>query len=127
MKDSNYLKELNARKIWHPMAHPAAMQANPPKIITKAAGVRITDIDGHEVIDGVAGLWNVNLGFSCQPIKDAITAQMDQLPFYSAFGGTSNDAAIELSDVLASTADLPAPGRTSPPDESQGVILMLER
>lgn len=101
MKDSNYLKELNARKVWHPMAHPAAMLANPPRIITSATGVRITDIDGHSAIDAVGGLWNVNLGFSCQPIKDAITAQLEQLPYYSIFGGTSHDAAIELSDVLA--------------------------
>ena len=100
MKDSNFLKEMNARKLWHPMAHPAHMQANPPTIITEAKGARITDIDGHEVIDAVGGLWNVNLGFSCQPVKDAIAAQLDRLPYYSTFGGTTNDVIIELSDVL---------------------------
>ncbi len=83
MKDSNYLKEMNARSLWHPMAHPADSLANPPTIVTGAKGVRITDVDGHEVVDGVGGLWNVNLGFSCQPIKDAIAAQLDRLPYYS--------------------------------------------
>ena len=47
MKDSNFLKEKNARNLWHPMAHPGDMQANPPTIITEAHGTRIMDIDGH--------------------------------------------------------------------------------
>ncbi|MHA6268195.1 aminotransferase class III-fold pyridoxal phosphate-dependent enzyme [Aliiroseovarius sp. CAU 1755] len=100
MKDSNFLKEKNARSLWHPMTHPADSLANPPTIVTGAQGVRITDVDGHEVVDGVGGLWNVNLGFSCQPIKDAITAQLDQLPYYSTFRGTTNDKVIELSEML---------------------------
>lgn len=100
MKDSNFLKEKNARSLWHPMTHPADSLANPPTIVTGAQGVRITDVDGHEVVDGVGGLWNVNLGFSCQPIKDAIAAQLDQLPYYSTFRGTTNDKVIELSEML---------------------------
>lgn len=100
MKDSNFLKEMNARSVWHPMAHPADSLANPPTIVTGASGVRITDVDGHEVVDGVGGLWNVNLGFSCQPIKDAIAAQLDQLPYYSIFRGTTNDAVIQLAEEL---------------------------
>lgn len=100
MKDSNFLKEKNARSIWHPMAHPADSQKNPPTIVTSAQGVCITDVDGHEVVDAVGGLWNVNLGFSCQPVKDAISAQLDVLPYYSTFRGTSNDQVIELSEEL---------------------------
>ena len=101
MKDSNFLKENNARHLWHPMAHPADSLKNPPKIITGASGVKIRDVDGHEVIDAVGGLWNVNLGFSCAPVKEAIAAQLDQLPYYSTFRGTTNDAVIELSYELA--------------------------
>lgn len=100
MKDSNFLKEKNAKSLWHPMAHPADSLANPPTIVTGAQGVRITDVDGHEVVDGVGGLWNVNLGFSCAPVKEAIAQQLDVLPYYSIFRGTSNDKVIELSEVL---------------------------
>jgi adenosylmethionine-8-amino-7-oxononanoate aminotransferase len=97
MKDSNFLKENNGRQFWHPMTSPQDSLAHPPKIIIGATGVRLTDIDGHEVIDGVGGLWNVNLGYSCQPVKDAIATQLDRLPYYSTFRGASNDAAIELA------------------------------
>ncbi len=100
MKSANFLKENNARSFWHPMAHPADSQANPPTIVTGGSGVRIRDVDGHEVVDGVGGLWNVNLGFSCEPVKRAIADQLDRLPYYSTFRGTTNDAVIELSEEL---------------------------
>jgi putrescine aminotransferase len=101
MKDSNFLKEHNGRLMWHPMTSPQDSLDHPPKIITESNGVTITDIDGHTVVDGVGGLWNVNLGYSCQPVKDAIAAQLVHLPYYSTFRGTSNDVAIELSYVLS--------------------------
>ena len=100
MKDENYLKANNARSLWHPMTSPSDSLKNAPTIVTEAHGVRIRDIDGHEVVDGVGGLWNVNLGYSCQPIKDAIAAQLDRLPYYSIFRGTSNDCVIELAEEL---------------------------
>ncbi|RYG90305.1 aminotransferase class III-fold pyridoxal phosphate-dependent enzyme [Loktanella sp. IMCC34160] len=101
MKDSNFLKEMNARSLWHPMAHPADSMANPPDIIVGAEGVEIIDVDGHRMVDAVGGLWNVNLGYSCAPVKEAISAQLDRLPYYSIFRGTSNDNVIELSEMLA--------------------------
>ncbi len=101
MKDSNFLKENNARHFWHPMTSPAHSRAHQPKILTGGHGVFVRDIDGHEVVDAVGGLWNVNLGYSCQPVKAAIAAQLDALPYYSTFRGTTNDAAIELSYELA--------------------------
>ena len=100
MKTANFLKENNARSLWHPMAHPAEARANPPTIVTAGRGVRIRDVDGHEVVDGVGGLWNVNLGFSCEPVKQAIADQLDRLPYYSTFRGTTNDTVIELSEEL---------------------------
>ncbi len=101
MRDSNFLKEQNARQFWQPMAHPAESQADPPIIITGGEGVRVRDIDGHETVDGVGGLWNVNLGYSCDPVKTAIARQLDLLPYYSTFRGTSNDKVIELAHELS--------------------------
>jgi hypothetical protein len=100
MKDDNFLKANNARSLWHPMTAPSDSHKNPPVIVTKASGVRIRDIDGHETVDAVGGLWNVNLGYSAQTVKDAIAAQLDQLPYYSTFRGTSNDQVIELAEEL---------------------------
>lgn len=100
MKDSNFLNENNARHMWHPMGHPGALQNNPPRIISSAQESSITDMDGKTVVDGVGGLWCVNVGYSCEPIKKAIADQLQVLPYYSAFAGTSNEPAIELSYEL---------------------------
>ena len=97
MKDMNFLKENNARQLWHPMGHPGDAQVNPPKIIAKAEGAQITDIDGHQVVDAVGGLWCVNLGYSNEPIKEAISSQLHELPYYSAFAGSTNPPAIEAA------------------------------
>ena len=100
MKDSNFLKAHNAEYLWHPMAHPAEMKAKPPAIITGGTGCVIRDVDGAELIDAVGGLWNVNLGYSCDVVKQAISDQLNELPYYSIFRGTTNDKAIELSEML---------------------------
>jgi adenosylmethionine-8-amino-7-oxononanoate aminotransferase len=101
MRETNFLIENNARHMWHPMAHPAEMQANPPHIVQAAKGVEVTDVEGKTLLDAVGGLWNVNLGYSCEPVKQAIRDQLDALPYYSTFRGTSTDTAIELSYELA--------------------------
>ncbi|MFN3208797.1 MAG: aminotransferase class III-fold pyridoxal phosphate-dependent enzyme [Roseovarius sp.] len=97
MKDDNFLREMNARHLWHPMGHPGEQQRNAPTIIKSAEGVEITDIDGHRVVDAVGGLWCTNLGYSNDAIKQAISDQLWQLPYYSAFAGTTNPPAIEAS------------------------------
>ena len=101
MTNKDFIKAENAQHWWHPMGHPAALRAQQPRVISEAEGVNIRDIDGNWMIDGVGGLWNVNLGYSCDPIKQAITEQLTKMPYYSGFAGTSNEPAIELSHELA--------------------------
>lgn len=82
---------------WQPMTNPAEALHTPPVLMVRGEGVHVEDARGHRTIDGVAGLWCVNLGYSCQSIKDAISRQLDTLPFYNSFRGTSHDRAVELS------------------------------
>jgi len=100
MKDNNFIKENNAKHMWHPMGHPADSLAHPPTVITSAKDSSITDIDGNTVVDAVGGLWCVNLGYSNDVVKEAISKQLYDLPYYSAFSGTSNPAAIEASYLV---------------------------
>ena len=94
------LKDENARHLWHPMAHPKAMQTNKPDIISKGEGCWIWDVDGHKMLDGIGGLWSSNLGHSNKRVRDAIVAQLDELPFFNVFRGTTHPRAIELSSRL---------------------------
>ena len=95
--DTERLKRDNAQFLFHPMAHPRAMQQSRPDIIARGEGCWIWDVDGHKMFDGVAGLWSSNLGHSNQRVRDAIVAQLDELPFYNTFRGTTHPRAIELS------------------------------
>jgi putrescine---pyruvate transaminase len=94
------LKQDNAQYLWHPMAHPQAMQKHKPDIISRGEGCWIWDVDGHKMIDGVAGLWSSNLGHSNRRVRDAIMRQLDELPYYNTFRGTTHPRAIELSRRL---------------------------
>ena len=100
MKDDNYIRGNNAKHLWHPMGHPATSLEHPPTVITSAAQSSITDMDGHSTIDAVGGLWCVNLGYSNDVVKEAIAKQLYELPYYSAFAGTTNAAAIEASHMV---------------------------
>jgi putrescine aminotransferase len=100
MPDVELVRAHNAIHLWHPMAHPAEMRASPPIVLARAEGVTLEDVDGHQSLDAVGGLWCVNLGHSCQPVKDAIRHQLDVLPFFNAFRGTTNGPAIELANLL---------------------------
>ena len=95
------LKQANARHLLHPMAHPKSMLETPPDIIVRGEGSWIWDVDGHRMVDGVAGLWSVNLGFGRREIRDAVVAQMDELAYYNIFRGTTHARAIELAERVA--------------------------
>ena len=76
------LKAANARYLWHPMAQLKAMHDTPPDIIVRGEGSWIWDVDGHRLVDGVAGLWSANLGFGRAEIRDAIVAQLDDAALF---------------------------------------------
>jgi len=67
----------------------------------------VWDDSGREYIEGVAGLWCANLGFSNERLARAAYEQMQRLPFYHAFTGKSHDPVIELSDMLIERAPVP--------------------
>ena len=100
MRDNNFIIENNAKHLWHPMGAPSDSINNPPKVITNASGAQISDIDGHTTVDAVGGLWCVNLGYSNEIVKKAISEQLNHLPYYSGFAGTTNPAAIEASFMV---------------------------
>jgi L-2,4-diaminobutyrate transaminase len=68
-----------------------------PRIVESGSGIRIRDTNGHESIDGFAGLYCVNVGYGRTEIADAIHAQAQKLAYYHTYAGHSNGKLIELS------------------------------
>jgi len=85
---------------WHPMLHPNEMSQRQPIRIVRGDGCYVYDDSGAKLVDGVAGLWNVNVGHNRPEVKAAIVAQLDELEYFQLFDGVSHPRAEELSNVL---------------------------
>jgi adenosylmethionine-8-amino-7-oxononanoate aminotransferase len=71
-----------------------------PLIFVKGRGVMLTDIHGREYLDGLAGLWNVNVGHGREELAEAAASQIKELAYNSIYAGSSNIPAIDLAGRL---------------------------
>jgi adenosylmethionine-8-amino-7-oxononanoate aminotransferase len=83
----------------HPLYHPTDHQE--PRIWVEGRGALMKDINGVEVIDGLGGLWNVNIGHGRRELGAAAMQQMNTLAYCSSYTGASNLPAIELAERLS--------------------------
>lgn len=98
------LQALDAAHHMHPFTANGALGAKGARVITRAQGVRLTDSDGQELIDGMAGLWCVNIGYGREELAEAAARQMRELPFYNTFFQTTHVPALTLAAKLAELA-----------------------
>ncbi|WP_397534291.1 aspartate aminotransferase family protein [Roseateles sp.] len=85
----------------HPFTDHGGLAKKGARIITRADNIYLWDSEGHKILDGMSGLWCVNVGYGQQALVDAASRQMKELPFYNAFFQTSTTPAIELAELLA--------------------------
>ncbi len=86
----------------HPMYHPSMHQE--PLIISKARGLWLHTADGREILDAMAGLWNVNVGYGRKELADAAYEQMLDVAYCNNYTGMTNLSALKLADKLAGYA-----------------------
>lgn len=98
------LQEKDARHYLHPFTDSKKLGARGARVIVKADDIYLWDSEGKRLLDGMAGLWCVNVGYGRQSITDAVHAQMTQLPYYNSFFNTTNVPAIELAETLSEIA-----------------------
>ncbi|KVL83901.1 aspartate aminotransferase family protein [Burkholderia stagnalis] len=94
-------RALDAAHHIHPFSDMGALNRAGSRVIVKADGVYLWDSDGNKIIDGMAGLWCVNVGYGRQELADAAYRQLQELPFYNTFFKTTHPPVIELSALLA--------------------------
>ncbi|MQR99761.1 aminotransferase class III-fold pyridoxal phosphate-dependent enzyme [Gluconobacter aidae] len=82
----------------------ALKQTGARTAIVSAKGVMVRDSDGNELLDGIGGLWCVNVGHGRQEIIDAISKQLSTLDFYSTFYTFTHPTAAALAKKLAQLA-----------------------
>ncbi|OLF50853.1 aspartate aminotransferase family protein [Pseudomonas chlororaphis] len=75
-----------------------------PRIITNAEGVYLWDSEGNKILDGMAGLWCVAVGYGREELAEAASKQMRELPYYNLFFQTAHPPALELAKAIADVA-----------------------
>ncbi|MGJ7530616.1 aminotransferase class III-fold pyridoxal phosphate-dependent enzyme [Variovorax sp. GB1P17] len=88
------------KKFWHPMRSATPDSLQHTVIIASGDGNYVTDVDGHRMLDGVGGLWNVNVGHKRPEVAEAITRQLGEIAYYQTFDGIAHPRVYDLSERL---------------------------
>ena len=91
------LQALDAAHHIHPFTANQALGKKGARIITRAKGVMLTDSDGRQIVDGMAGLWCVNIGYGRTELATVAARQIEELSYYNTFFQTSHVPAIGLA------------------------------
>ncbi|MEB8388844.1 aspartate aminotransferase family protein [Rhodobacteraceae bacterium KMM 6894] len=98
------LQALDAAHHMHPFTNDNELEKKGARVITRANGVTLTDSDGNNYLDAMAGLWCMNIGYGRTEPAEAASRQMLELPYYNTFFQTTHVPAIALSAKLAELA-----------------------
>ena len=88
----------------HPFTDTGELNREGARVITSARGVWLTDSEGKQYLDGMAGLWCSQVGHGREEIVEAVEKQMRELDYYNTFFKTTHPPVVELADKLASIA-----------------------
>jgi len=96
------LQQMDAEHHLHPFTNTGALNKKGARMIEKAEGVYLWDSEGNKILDGMAGLWCVNMGYGRKELADVAHKQMQQLPYYNTFFQTSHQTVAKLAKEIAS-------------------------
>ena len=98
------LQALDSAHHMHPFTAGGELAKKGARIITRAKGVYLHDSEGNKILDGMAGLWCVNIGYGRNELADVAARQMRELPYYNTFFQTTHVPAIALAQKIAELA-----------------------
>ena len=98
--DTAALRKLDAAHYMHPFTDHAALKSKGVRVMVRGEGIYLWDSEGNKILDGMSGLWCVNVGYGRTRISEAVYRQMETLPFYNSFFNTTNIPAVNLASLL---------------------------
>jgi putrescine aminotransferase len=102
--DTAALQAEDSRHYLHPFTDHKALAAMGSRMIVRGEGIYIWDSEGKKILDGMSGLWCVNVGYGRKELADAAYHQLLTLPFYNSFFNTANVPAVKLASALTEVA-----------------------
>lgn len=100
----NPVQQQDAGHHIHPFTDTKALNEKGARVITRGEGVYVWDDQGKRMLDAMAGLWCMAIGYGRSEVADAVHAQMQELPYYNTFFQTTHQPVAELSKKLAEIA-----------------------
>jgi putrescine---pyruvate transaminase len=95
------LQESDRRFQLHPFTNHGEMHTLGTHIVQQGDGCYFVDETGRRILDGLAGLWCVNVGYNCAAIVQAVTLQMERLPYYPSFFNSTTEPPVRVAEFLA--------------------------
>ena len=99
--DTAAIQKLDTAHYMHPFTDHKALGEKGARVMVRGDGIYLWDSEGKKIIDGMSGLWCVNVGYGRTRISEAVYKQMETLPFYNSFFNTTNVPAVQLATKLA--------------------------
>jgi len=99
-KNTTELQMLDSRHYLHPFTDQKALLEKGARVITRADGIYLWDSDGEKILDAMAGLWCVNVGYGREVLSRIAYEQLQELPYYNSFFKTTHPPAIALAKKL---------------------------
>ncbi len=88
----------------HPFTDHDELRGAGVRVVTGAEGHYFNDSDGNKILDGMAGLWCVNIGYGREELAKVAYDQMVELPYYNTFFSTTHPPVALLAQRLAQLA-----------------------
>lgn len=102
--DPAEIAEMDKRHVLHPWSDLGTRQSDDPLVLAEAEGIHIRDAEGNRYIDGIGGMWCVQLGYGREELVAAMTEQARRMCYYTPFGAMANVPAARLAEALAARA-----------------------
>lgn len=98
------LQKMDAEHHLHPFTDHKDLRAEGSRVITRADGPFVYDAEGNEILDAMAGLWCVNIGYGWNELADVAAVQMRELPYYNSFFRCTTPTPVLLAEKIAELA-----------------------
>jgi putrescine aminotransferase len=102
--DTRAIQATDSANYMHPFTDTKELAAKGARVIVKGDGIYVWDSEGKKILDGMSGLWCVNVGYGRKELADAAYKQMNVLPYYNSFFNTTNLPAVELAKAIVDVA-----------------------
>ncbi|MCY4323371.1 MAG: aminotransferase [Gammaproteobacteria bacterium] len=105
-QQAEQLRRRDAAHHLHPFTDFADLAKKGTRLVVRGQGVYIFEHSGHKLLDGMSGLWNVNMGYGQPSLINAAREQLETLPFYNSFFQCTTPPSVHLAEQLSEISGL---------------------